>query len=237
MKQLFIILIAASTAACIFPYNSALLTTYAYPGLSRQGAAASIEIPQEGIYDLMLSSVTGPLTYYNQGDARWQDFLYGNRDSFPQYGCGPTVMAMVVTSLTGNLVTPPQMAEWAVENGCWASGQGSHHKLIPEAARAYGLEVESLKSSSVEQMEAALKEGNLLVTLMSPGVFTERGHFLIITEITPEGMFHIADSGTYENTKLDWDPQVVHDNLNRGALSGGPVWAIRVAQEPDNAGA
>lgn len=95
---------------------------------------AAADFPQEGRYDLMLDSVCGPLTYYNQNDARWGGFLYGGKDSLATYGCGPTVMAMIVTSLTGNQVLPPDMAAWAAANKSWAPGQGSYHRLILDSA-------------------------------------------------------------------------------------------------------
>ena len=40
------------------------------------------DIPQEGKYDVMLDSVCGPLTYYNQADARWGNYLWGGERSF-----------------------------------------------------------------------------------------------------------------------------------------------------------
>ncbi|MDW2798115.1 hypothetical protein RZO55_11060 [Clostridium boliviensis] len=40
------------------------------------------EIPQEGRYDVMLDSVCGPLTYYNQADARWSNYLWGGERPF-----------------------------------------------------------------------------------------------------------------------------------------------------------
>lgn len=214
---------AAVFASLFVSYKIHSATAFAAPLLE---TAVSVEIPQEGIYDLMLSSTAGPLTYYNQGDARWKDSLYGKRDPFFQYGCGPTVMAMVVTTLSGELVTPPQMGEWSAENNCWCPGQGSYHNLIPDSAKAYGLDVQSLGNCSVAQMKEALAAGKLLVILVRPGDFTDRGHFLIVTEETENGMFRIADSGTYENTKVDWEPELVRSNLNRNAGYGGPVWAI-----------
>lgn len=229
MKRLLLLLIAASTAICLSRSYPVLFQAYAAPiPINRDSGIqdVSIEIPQEGIYDLMLSSVTGPLTYYNQGDARWQDCLYGGLDPFPQYGCGPTVMAMVVTSMTGIAVTPPQMAQWSAEHNCWCPGQGSYHKLIPEAAKGFGLEVLSLGNCSTDRMAEMLKSGRLLVILVKPGLFTRHGHFLIITEMTPEGNFRLADSAQYDNTKIDWDPQVIHQNLNTHSTDGGPVWAI-----------
>lgn len=224
MKRFSAILISTATALCVSA--AYMLPTPSYASPASGDTFSSIEIPQEGLYDLMLSSVTGPLTYYNQGDARWRNYLYGGQDPLSQYGCGPTVMAMIVTSLTNIQITPPQMAEWSAANGSWCAQSGSYHKLILDSARAFHLDAQPLKNYTPENMIAALNSGKLLVILVKPGKFTNQGHFLIVTQVTPEGKFRIADSGHYENTKVDWDPELVYRELNRGASDGGPVWVI-----------
>lgn len=191
--------------------------------------STSIEIPQEGRYDVMLDSVSGPLTYYNQNDIRWSNFLYGGKDPLSSYGCGPTVMAMLVTSLTGQQVLPTDMASWSYANNYWCPGQGSYHRLIKDSASAYGLKVTSIKDYTVKGIQDALNSGNLLVALMKKGHFTSQGHFLIITGMTNNGKIRIADSNNYENTKKEWDPVIILKELNHSSGSGGPLWMIGVS--------
>ena len=52
-----------------------------------------------------------------------------------RYGCGPTSIAIVVSSLTSETVDPVQMARWAYEHGYWCSKSGSYH-TFPGAAQA-----------------------------------------------------------------------------------------------------
>lgn len=185
-----------------------------------------IEIPQEGKYDVMLDSVAGPLTYYNQGDARWGNYLWGGKDPLSIYGCGPTIMAMLVTSLTGNQVLPTDASNWAAANRCWAPGDGSYHCLIEDASSAYGIEATPIRNYSIDGIQQALNSGHLVVALVKKGHFTQRGHFLIITRMTEEGNVRIADPNSYENTTRDWDPNIILKELNRNSSSGGPLWAI-----------
>ena len=49
-----------------------------------------------------------PVVYYNQGAERYIDMPYGT-DNIGGYGCGPTAMAMVVSSLTGKTVDPVEI--------------------------------------------------------------------------------------------------------------------------------
>ena len=65
------------------------------------------------------------VVYFNQLDERYAGKPYGT-DHIGGYGCGPTSMAMVVSSLAGETVDPEQMARWAYENGYWCKDSGSY---------------------------------------------------------------------------------------------------------------
>ncbi len=203
--------------------RTAIISNFAQ---DENSSSLSADFPQEGRYDLMLDSACGPLTYYNQSDIRWGSFLYGGKDPLSTYGCGPTVMAMVVTSLTGSQILPPDMAQWAVENKSWAPGQGSYHRLILDSALAYGLNAAPLKDYTVQGLESALESGHLIVALMKKGHFTQNGHFIILTGVTESGMIKIADANEYNNCQTEWDPSLILKELNYRASNGGPLWMI-----------
>ncbi len=80
--------------------------------------------------------------YYNQLDERWADVMYGTSSTIGQGGCGPTSMAIVTSTLTGEAHDPVELAQWSVANGHRCEGNGSYHSLIPTAASAYGLSCE-----------------------------------------------------------------------------------------------
>ena len=63
-----------------------------------------------------------PVVYYNQLDERYAGKAYGT-DNIGGYGCGPTAMAIVVSSLTDDMVDPVEMAEWSYNNGYWCQKQ------------------------------------------------------------------------------------------------------------------
>ena len=54
------------------PEETSVITIYSQ---DESPETPTADFPQEGRYDLMLDSVCGPLTYYNQSDARWGSFL------------------------------------------------------------------------------------------------------------------------------------------------------------------
>lgn len=78
-----------------------------------------------------------PVVYFNQLDERYADQPYGT-DNIGGYGCGPTAMSIVVSSLTSDTVDPVEMAKWSYENGYWCSKSGSYHALIPPPQKLGG---------------------------------------------------------------------------------------------------
>ena len=165
------------------------------------------------------------IVYFNQSEEPWADAPYGS-DTLLKYGCGPTVMAMAVASLTEEDTDPARMAQWAVEHGHWARQNGSYHSLIPGAAEAFSLTVESPVEQTPQALCDALGQGRLLVALMKPGHFTKYGHFILLRGITPDGNILVADPNSIPNSLAVWDPQLILDELAGSNSSGAPLWAL-----------
>ncbi len=225
-KILFLTAVPFATIFCFDFQINGEASAVSYNPTAVKSDSTNVDIPQEGIYDVMLDSVCGPLTYYNQADARWGSFLYGGKDPLSTYGCGPTVMAMLITSLTGNQVLPTDAAVWSVSHSGWCPGQGSYHRLIEDSASAYGLSAVPIRDYTIQGLQNALNSRHLVVALMKKGHFTQQGHFIIITRFTNQGRVRIADSNNYNNTKIDWDPALILQELNYRSSNGGPLWMI-----------
>ena len=141
--------------------------------------------------DVRFTDGATEVVYFNQLDQRYANQPYGT-DNIGGYGCGPTSMAIVVSSLTDEIVDPTAMAKWAYENGGWCKGQGSYHSLIPNAAKAWGLNVEGCKANEPQRILDALSSGKLVVAIMSPGHFTTGGHFIVLRGVK-DGKILVAD--------------------------------------------
>lgn len=178
---------------------------------------------QDGLEILTGGSI--PLVYYNQGDEQWAQQAYGS-DHIGGYGCGPTAMAMVVSSMTQEVTDPAQMAEWAVENGHWARKRGSYSSIVEGAARAFGLSAGPACVSGPEALRLELATGNILVALMAPGHFTQSGHFIVLRGVTQDGSILVADPNSDERSVTTWDAQLILDELSKNRGYGGPLWSI-----------
>lgn len=169
-----------------------------------------------------------PLIYYNQGDEDWAECLFGE-DPIGKYGCGPTTMAMVVSSMTDNDLNPAQMAAWAAEQGYSAPQSGSYLSIVTGTAEAFGLECTQLADCTAETLRLHLATGGIIVALMGAGHFTQTGHFIVLRGITLSGDVLIADSNSRENSLELWDPQLLLDELSGNRGNGAPLWRITAA--------
>ena len=162
---------------------------------------------------------------YLQSDERWGSLKYGS-DKISTHGCGPTAMAMVVSSMTDTLILPQDMAQWAVDHGYWARHSGSYHSIVIGTATEFGLQAESYPLRDTEALREELMSGNLFVALMGPGHFTQSGHFIILRGVTLSGDILIADPGSLERSLTAWDAQLILDELSKSTASGSPLWII-----------
>ena len=179
-------------------------------------------IPSLG--NVTFSDGVTPVVYYNQLDERYASQPYGT-DNIGGYGCGPTAMAIVVSSLTDDMVDPIKMAHWSYENGYWCKSSGSYHALIPAAAEEWGLPVSGCTTSEPQRILDALAEGKLVVAIMSEGHFTSSGHFIVLRGVK-DGQIMVADPASYKRSEQLWDLSIILNEASRRAAAGGPFWII-----------
>lgn len=186
----------------------------------------SLAEPQPG--EILEAAGAVTTTYYLQTDPRWGSLFYGGEDTIAKYACGPTSMAIVVSSLTDIKIDPVQMSGWACDNGYWYEGSGSLHTIVNGTAKAFGLESEGVgnDSATAQKVIDNLKEGGMAVALMGKGHFTKSGHFIVLRGITEEGKILVADCNSRDNTLEEWDMETLQAEA-KYAADGGPFWIIR----------
>ena len=160
-----------------------------------------------------------------QREVQSEESHHAQHDNIGGYGCGPTCMAMVVSSLTDDLVDPVEMAKWSYEHGYWCSGSGSYHALIPAAAEAWGLPVSGCTASEPQRITDALSSGKLVVAIMSAGHFTSSGHFIVLRGVKDEKIL-VADPASRTRSEQSWELSIILNEASKAAGSGGPFWII-----------
>lgn len=130
------------------------------------------------------------MAYYSQEDPRWASMTYaakGEKSTIKQAACGPTSMAMVISSLTGQAVDPTVTAKWSMDHGYKLAGVGTSWDYFNAQAKQYGFGM-SASSPSVDKAKAALMEKKpIIFSGKGAAPFTKGGHFIVGAGITPDG--------------------------------------------------
>lgn len=166
----------------------------------------------------------GDYIYFNQTDSIWNN----NNLSLHSSGCGPTAVAVCISNLTHQWVTPVDTASWAEKNGYY-SASGSLHSAIPAIANHWGLECKGLYKNKI-QIEKALKSGHMIVGLMGSGYFTKKGHFITLLGIDKSGKVEVADVGSRSRSQKKYELSFIIGN-SKSADAGGPFWEIWSCKE------
>ena len=174
------------------------------------------------------------IVYYNQTEEPWKDEPYG-KDRIGGYGCGPTAMAMAVSSMTTVQIDPAQMARLCVEQRHWANRQGSYLTIVEGIAKIYDLECESVDVSTADAqlLTQRLAGGEMAVALMGKGHFTKRGHFILLRGVTLDGKILVADPASRERTLVTWEPELILEELSKSRHNGAPLWLLSPAHVPE----
>lgn len=165
------------------------------------------------------------VVYYSQYDSRWGSKMYGKTNTIAGAGCGPSSLAICISTLTNKTVTPPEVCEWSVKTGHRCEGSGSYHSLIPDGAAHWGVPCRGIGQSK-KQLVQALQDGKLVIAIMSQGHFTRGGHFIVLRGITSQGKILVADCASYERSQKEWEINIFLNECNKGAASGGPFWVL-----------
>ena len=189
-------------------------------------AVTKLDLREDGA---ILTGGSAEIVYYNQTEEPWASQPYG-RDDISGYGCGPTSMAMLVSSLTQTRIDPAQMSAWAVQQGFWARRSGSYLSIVQGTAAAYGLEASAFDERTADAVVRELAAGHMFVALMGPGHFTSRGHFIILRGVTLGGEVLVADPASTDRSLTTWDAQLILDELSKSTRDGAPLWMIAVPE-------
>lgn len=165
------------------------------------------------------------VVYFNQGEEPWGSMPYGD-STIGAAGCGPTSLAIVISTLTGETVNPQMTAAFSINNGEYVSGAGTAHSFPSNAARHWGLTCERVGKDRMDEVVQALKEGKMVVEICEAYTITggSDGHFIVLTGVTRDGYITIADCASRERTAKVYSVDTIK-SYGRD-LSDGAFWII-----------
>lgn len=144
-------------------------------------------------------------TIYYQCDPAWANAPFGPTKVCPS-GCGPSAMAMIITALTGQRVTPDQTAAYAGSKGMYVSGVGSSHAIPQVVGDHWGVKATHV-GKDVAKINQALQSGGLVIgSGKGPLPFTSGGHYIVIRAVTADGKWKVGDSAHKATNTASYDP-------------------------------
>lgn len=155
--------------------------------LETEGFELQGEISYDGddakTWDITLGEKKG-LTYYSQLDDRWRDKLYtvtGNKtQTIGRSGCGPTVAAMIVSSIKGE-ITPDEMAKLFLENGYRSPNNGTYWSAFRAVADEFNIDYE--ETANFNKALELLRNNYYIVVSCGNGLFTTGGHYIVLVGV------------------------------------------------------
>jgi len=152
-----------------------------------------------------------------QWDQRWGYIPYG-ADVAAITACGPVCLSMVAYHLTGDEnMSPDKMIQFAIDEGYCVPGNGSAWTLISRGAQKLGLNVKQLPLVE-SRIRKELEQGNPVICIMGPGVFTTTGHFIVLTGYE-DGKFRVNDPNSVIRSSRLWSYGEFQDQVRN-------LWAI-----------
>lgn len=200
-------------------------------GASEDGIMGDIDTAGDAISYETVSGCVKEVVYFNQGEEPWKSMKYGS-STIGSAGCGPTAMAIVISTLTGETVTPKMTADYSIEHGEYVSGQGTSHSFPTNAALYWGLTVKRVGKNRMSEVVQSLKQGNLVVVICAPNTISgSSGHYIVLTGVNAQGYITIADPGSRSRTGKVYSVDTIQ-SYGRD-LDDGAFWIISAGNEPN----
>ncbi len=154
----------------------------------------------------------GIIPELRQWDERWGYTTYGD-GMLAINGCGPTVLSMVASGLTGdNTITPAKVAEYSAANGYYEGDAGTSWSLMSEGCYQFGVAGHELNLDESAVLDS-LESGHPVVCSMKPGDFTDVGHFIVLTGVE-DGKIRLNDSNSEARSDKLWEFSELQDQIN-----------------------
>ena len=137
--------------------------------------------------------------YVSQEDSRWSNVSYdynGDRATIGDSGCGPAAMSMAISGITGQNVSPIELARYAQKTGT-RDNTGTNWNFVGDVAKSYGLSSSQTYNPSASSIENSLDRGHpVVLSGYSSGAntpYTSAGHYVVAVGRDANGNILVND--------------------------------------------
>lgn len=165
-----------------------------------------MKTPESGQIKTVTTGLNIPRFY--QWDELWGYTVYSGT-AFGLTGCCPTCLAMVYQGITGNHdLSPYDMGELAVRDGFATEYEGTVADFLVEEAYNLDLPVNEIDVTE-KALKNALQSNQVVIANFGPGIFTQYGHYVVITAMKEDGTVIMNDPYSEERSNNTWDLKTI----------------------------
>jgi len=128
------------------------------------------------------------------------------------HGCGITTLAMVASYMADDELTP---VELAARYGYYCGVRGTEIVIFDDTPAEMGFHLQN-RSYSWDEMDAALRNGQVVISLQWVGYWTSGGHYLAMIDLTEDGRYVVRDSNLLNYKRVQ---NHTIDSHTRGSIS------------------
>ena len=143
---------------------------------------------------------TGNFPRYYQSGQPWSSnpYNYKSGGTISSGGCGACALAMAVSGLTGNNITPDVIVQYL--NSINTNTVNNGAKSAQMVANKYGLSYEFVNRSDKTSIDRALDSGKVCIfSIKANGIYRGGGHFIMCSGRDDKG-YYVLESGRFYET-------------------------------------
>lgn len=170
----------------------------------------SLTVSEEIIYPSTPreSWTKGSMPYLYQYDPEWASQTYTLGGTIEDSGCGPTALCMVYAYFTGdNRFDPGDFAAFSEANNYIVGGL-TKWSFMEDGASSWGLTAREIPADA-ETVREELRAGHPIICTVGPGDFTDKGHFIVLSDVDEDGAVWLHDPNSERNSGLRWNVQKI----------------------------
>ena len=155
-------------------------------------------LPVDVLYpDVAHERFPEPITYFQQD---YNYYPYGNSGAYVgSSGCGITTFAMLATYMTDEIHTPAMMADRFPE---YYTVGGTMGELFQDGPKQLGFRLDQM-TWDYREVLPALENGQIVICLQEKGMFTSKGHYLLLFRYDAENdTIELRDSNIFNYGRL-----------------------------------
>lgn len=161
-----------------------------------------------------INKTIGGVRYYSQCDPAWGSYGYGvNGDNVCTSGCGPTSVAMAISTIKKDpSITPQTLAQFGSDNGTIiitnGESAGSYLSIATKGASNWGLKWRNVTRNR-DEVANIFQSGGYVIANVGPGDFTSGGHYIVLRSFDSSGNLLVSDP----NDKQPSNPEYLKKSL------------------------